>query len=161
MINNHSYILPDKKTKIIFSEKILTYMFSLAQNKPYMTESGGQIFCKNPDDANIIIDEITGPYPTDKRSRYSWIPDVKQMSNDRELLFGKGFYIAGLWHTHPELKPKSSSKDRMTGQKHLQLLDPVYKGFLLITMGNGGKFPILSVEYLERKNYQWHTLISN
>ena len=154
MITNYSYLLPDKKTKVIFSKNVLEHMFSFVQDKYHLSEAGGQLFSRNPDDANIIIDEITGPYLSDKRSRYNWIPDVTKMSSDREQLFDKGSYIIGLWHTHQELTPHPSQKDKVTCEKHLQLLDSVYRGFLLITMGNGSPNPVLSIEYLERKDYK-------
>lgn len=158
MTTEYAYVLPDNKTKIIFSQNVLEHMFSFVQDKVHLPEAGGQLFSKNPDDGNIIIDEITGPYPTDKRSRYNWIPDITKMSFDREQLFDKGLYIVGLWHTHPELTPHSSQKDKITCEKHLQLLDSVYRGFLLITIGNGSPNPVLSTEYLERKGYKWHKL---
>lgn len=158
MTTNYSYILPDEKTKIIFSQTVLKHIYSNIQNKIYLPEAGGQIFSKNPDEANIIINGITGPYLTDRRSRYGWVPDIKQMSFDREYLFNKGLYIMGLWHTHPEPRPTPSRKDQITCEKHLQMLDPVYKGFFLITAGNTDQRFMLSVEYLERKSHSWYKL---
>lgn len=158
MTSSLLYILPDEKTKIVFSDEVLKHMLSFIQDKGHLPEAGGQLFSKNPDNERIVIDKITGPYPTDRRSRYSWVPDTKKMSDDRERLFHNGWYIVGLWHTHPELKPKSSLKDKITCEKHLQLLDSAYKGFLLITIGNECKNLALATEYLERINHKWHKL---
>lgn len=157
-MTHYSYQLPNKKTTIVFSHNVLTHMFSFAQDKPHLREAGGQLFSRNPDESTIIIDVITGPYFTDKQTRYNWIPDVTKMSFDRERLFVQETYVVGLWHTHPERIPCPSRKDKVTCEKHLRLLDPVYKGFLLITLGNGHPIPAISVEYLERDNHKWHNL---
>ena len=155
---HYSYLLPNKKTTVVFSQNVLTHMFSFAQDKSRLAEAGGQLFSRNPDETTIVIDEITGPYLTDKRTRYSWIPDATNMSFDREKLFSQEVYVVGLWHTHPERIPRPSRKDKVTCEKHLRLLDPAYKGFLLITLGNGRPIPAISIEYLERVNYKWHSL---
>lgn len=150
-----TYELPNGSTKIFFSEAVINHMRNNIQNDSEQSyEVGGQLFAQNICEAPVCICKITGPYPTDQRSRYGWVPDTDLMSKDRITCFNSGLYVVGLWHTHPESVPTSSLQDRQTAEKHLDLLEDCYNGFLLITMG----YDHVSVEYLTRKDKVWHQL---
>lgn len=155
MSDQKIFLLPNN-VKVEFSANVILHFIRNAQlpkNKKNV-EVGGQLFSLNPHESHIIIDTATGPYASDKSSKYFWKPDAKQMSSDRKNLFCKSLYVVGLWHTHPEAYPQSSAQDKITSLKHLNLLDKTYQGFLLITVG----FKELSVEYLEKSTKKWYLL---
>ena len=154
-MNQQAYILPNG-SKIEFSANVIQHFkenVQLPQNKK-SREAGGQLFSPNPNEAYVYINTITGPNISDKRSKYSWKPDTNIMSSDRDNFFKDGMFVVGLWHTHPERYPQSSSQDKVTCLKHLNLLDQSYQGILLITVG----YEDISVEYLEKITNQWHKL---
>lgn len=147
--------MPDLASEIIFSENVVNWINSNIQSKDAQSfEAGGQLFADLSKSGDIDICEITGPYDSDKRSRYGWAPDTDIMSQDRVDYFKKGINVVGLWHTHPESIPSSSLEDRQTAEKHLNLLESAYTGFLLITMG----YNAMSVELITRHDKQWHKL---
>ena len=154
-MQDKKYHLPTESILIINKSVIQHFKNYVQEPKDKKRESGGQLFSHNPHKKNVVIDRITGPYISDKSSRYSWKPDVQKMSKDRENLFEEQYYIVGLWHTHPEGYPKSSNQDKKTCRKHLDLLEENYNGFLLCTMG----YENLLVEYLDRSTMKWYKLI--
>lgn len=154
-MNQRIYILPNG-SKIEFSTNVIQHFkenIQSPQNKK-SREAGGQLFAQNPNEAYVYVNIITGPYASDKRSKYSWKPDTSIMSNDRDKLFKDGIFVIGLWHTHPEMYPQSSSQDKSTCLQHLNLLDSSYQGFLLITVG----YEDILVEYLDKQTNQWYKL---
>lgn len=154
-MNQRIYILPNG-SQIEFTTNIIQHFQEnkqFPQNKK-SREAGGQLFSPNPNEAYVYVNIITGPYSSDKRSKYSWKPDTSIMSNDRDKLFKDDMFVVGLWHTHPEMYPKSSSQDKTTCLQHLNLLDRSYQGFLLITVG----YEDILVEYLDKQTNQWHKL---
>ena len=65
-------------------------------------EAGGQLFWKYADEGHILVGAITGPRPTDKRSRTGYKADHKQEQLEIDHFYGEGLYLLGDWHTHPE-----------------------------------------------------------
>lgn len=133
-------------------------MYKHAQVKRYDCEAGGQIFSMSISERVVIIDGITGPYCSDKRDRTHWKPDKKRLVADRQSMFSTGFHVVGIWHTHPEAKPRPSCTDKETCESHLALLDNAYTGFLMLTLGNGGVPLNLSVYLSTRPSYTWQQL---
>lgn len=74
-------------------------------------EAGGQLFWKYADDGHILVGAITGPRPTDKRSRTGYKADHKQEQLEIDHFYGEGLYLLGDWHTHPEPVASPSSLD--------------------------------------------------
>lgn len=109
------YILPNDKTLFIRSEAI-EKMLKYRQNDSKSSEAGGiligRILIEN---GHYIIDDVSEPMPTDKRSRYRFSrkPEGHQeyFNNVWERENGCCFYL-GEWHTHPEYVPNPSTTDR-------------------------------------------------
>ena len=59
----------------------------------------------------IVIEIATGPRRSDRRSRFSYVPN--RLAERREIarLFKLGLHYVGDWHTHPERHPNPSSTD--------------------------------------------------
>ncbi|MBI6949358.1 Mov34/MPN/PAD-1 family protein [Pseudomonas koreensis] len=143
---------------MLIKSDVLGGFYSNIQNKCFKKEAGGQLFSRNINANPIVIERSTGPYPSDQRGRHSWKPNKEQLIKDREALFKNGLYVVGLWHTHPQATPHPSTIDRSTCEAHASLLDSSYNGFLMITVGNSGSPPNLSVYFSDRKTKNWYSL---
>ncbi len=113
--NEFVYILPNEKTLFIRPEAIVK-MLKYKQDKSSFSEAGGiligRILLENE---HYIIDDVSEPMPTDKRSRFRFSrkPEGHQeyFNSIWEREDGCCFYL-GEWHTHPENVPIPSSVDR-------------------------------------------------
>ncbi|MBX0351295.1 MULTISPECIES: Mov34/MPN/PAD-1 family protein [Bacillus cereus group] len=113
--NEFVYILPNEKTLFIRPEAIAK-MLKYRQDKSSSAEAGGiligRILIENE---HYIIDDVSEPMSTDKRSRcrFSRKPEGHQeyFNSIWERENGCCFYL-GEWHTHPEYVPTPSSVDR-------------------------------------------------
>jgi integrative and conjugative element protein (TIGR02256 family) len=55
--------------------------------------------------------EATGPRHSDKRGRYSYVPDRQAEQKEIVERHKRGLHFVGDWHTHPEASPKPSPAD--------------------------------------------------
>ncbi|WP_181884415.1 Mov34/MPN/PAD-1 family protein [Neobacillus piezotolerans] len=122
--NEEVYLLPDNRTLYIRPEAIKK-MFKYKQVRWTDTEAGGILIGRIlEEDNNIIIDDVSEPMSTDKRSRirFSRKPDGHQeyMNEAYEREKGCCFYL-GEWHTHPQRMPVPSSIDRKDWKRLLKL----------------------------------------
>ncbi|MBI3286184.1 MAG: Mov34/MPN/PAD-1 family protein [Burkholderiales bacterium] len=120
-------------------------MYRHAQVRFYQKEAGGQLFSTNPHEAEVLVSLATGPYPEDRRSRHGFEADRRRASADAHQQFSVGRHVIGLWHTHPESHPSPSFRDRETSVEFLRINCANLTGFLLVTLGNQGIAPHMSV----------------
>jgi len=118
------FILPDNKILYIRPEA-LEKMNNYRQISWSDPEAGGILIGRVlVEDGNYIIDDVSEPMPTDKRSRarFSRKPEGHQeYYNDVwERENGRCFYL-GEWHTHPERVPVPSSIDRKDWNRLLNI----------------------------------------
>jgi proteasome lid subunit RPN8/RPN11 len=139
------FLLPGERGRITLTRPVLDHIYRHAQRKFWQREAGGQLFSANPHEYDVIVDAITGPHPADQRRRHGWIPDQGAANRDRDQMYRVGHHPVGLWHTHPEVVPSPSGTDKQTAFEFLRTLDPAMTGFLLLTLGNTGDPPALSV----------------
>ena len=158
-IEDRVFCFPQAEALLVLRSAVLEHMYKYTQSQPSDNEAGGQLFSRNISENVIVVEEITGPYKKDDQSRTHWKPNKKQLIADRESMFSKGLHVVGLWHTHPEPIPHPSFIDRDTCEAHLRLLDSAYTGFLMLTLGNVGAPPNLSVYLSMRNEHSWKELI--
>lgn len=158
---DRAFLFPNSNYYIIIKSNALDHMYTRAQRKWFQRESGGQIFSRTISGNPIVIEHITGHHLTDLRSRHGWKPNRTQLIKDREKMFRDGLHVVGLWHTHPEPFPTPSTIDRKTCEAHTELLDISHKGFLMITVGNSGFPPNISVYFSDRSTQEWYSLLEH
>ena len=119
-----------------FPPNILKHFRAHQQTNPQTPESGGQLFWKPSDKGHKIVASITGPRPSDRRSRNSYKADHKQELIEIDEHYEKGLFFLGDWHTHPEAEPKPSISDIYAANEIFTRSENRGDGFLLVIIGN-------------------------
>jgi proteasome lid subunit RPN8/RPN11 len=71
-------------------------------------------------DGHVEITTVSGPYRTDRATRYSLRLDHKRCLADVASYFGQGLHFVGYWHTHPDPSPTLSGIDRRALARNLR-----------------------------------------
>lgn len=116
------------------SDSVLAHFHRHRQTRCYHREAGGQLFA-TLDQSNIVIAAATGPRMSDRRSRYSYIPD--RMTEREEIIehHNRGMFFIGDWHTHPERIPRPSPLDEASIRECFRESTHALNGFILIIVG--------------------------
>lgn len=100
--------------RLIIVEDAINQMKALAQFRCWHREAGGVLLGRHLlDSGDVVVDEVTTPQNTDRRSRFSFFRSSKHQALARERWQEQLNTMAylGLWHTHPEDDPTPSSVD--------------------------------------------------
>ena len=128
------YTLNESNFSITIADNVLDHFERHRQVRFWDKEAGGQLFaCFEPN--RTLIQEVTGPRPTDKRSRHSYRPD--RLAEQREILemFDKNYHYVGDWHTHPSPAPSPSGTDVFNISSCVARSEHELNGFLMIIVG--------------------------
>jgi len=145
------YLLPDGLGEIEFPPTVLEHFDFYRQTHPKDKEAGGQLFWQYAPEGHRRVASVTGPRPTDQRSRARYKADHRQEQIEINRHYERGLYFLGDWHTHPELIATPSSSD-------IEAIQEIYKtsqnpgpGLLLVIVGNGLLSTGLSVVWCNDK----------
>lgn len=108
------------RQRLIIVEHALKQMQAFAQHRWWDREAGGVMMGRHLLDLNdVVVDEVSTPQDTDRRSRFSFFRSRKheQVARQRWLKEHSTSAYLGLWHTHPERDPTPSGVDRNDWQK--------------------------------------------
>lgn len=119
---------------LILSDEVLAHFGHHRQLGATDEEAGGQLFARLTQD-QIIIMTATGPRRSDRRSRFSFIPDRRAERQEIERLFKLGLHYVGDWHTHPELLPHPSAIDIRNLNETFRKSKHQLAGFVMIIVG--------------------------
>ena len=119
---------------IVLADAVLHCFARSRQLRRSQTEAGGQLFARF-DASRIIVEEATGPRPSDRRTRTSFVPD--RTAEQQEILdrHVKGLHYVGDWHTHPDSCPIPSSVDLSSIAECVLKSEHTLNGFVLIIVG--------------------------
>jgi integrative and conjugative element protein (TIGR02256 family) len=101
--------------RLIIVEHALRQMQAFAQRRWWHCEAGGILLGRHLlDSHDVVVDEVSTPQSSDRRSRLSFFRSSTHEYIARQRWLEQGYTSAylGLWHTHPELDPTPSSIDR-------------------------------------------------
>jgi integrative and conjugative element protein (TIGR02256 family) len=120
---NRCFNLP-KVNRIEFSQEALKQMQTYKQQQAGSCEAGGVLLGRKLlDSGDWVVDAVTTPQATDKRSRFSFFraKHPHQAAIDKVWAESGGTtgYL-GEWHTHPEANPIPSRKDYSEWKKALK-----------------------------------------
>lgn len=129
------YFLPDEMGELEFPPEALDYLAFYRQKQPWDKEAGGQLFWEYAADGHKRVALVTGPRPTDRRSRTHYKADHIQEQIEIDRYYEQGKYLLGDWHTHPQAVASPSRTD-------IEAIREIYTnsrnpgpGFLLVIVG--------------------------
>jgi len=128
-------LLGDSGESVVITDVVLQHFLRYQQLRSNQTEAGGQLFGRIHDQT-IMIEEATGPRRSDKRTRYSYIPDRRAEQREIDDRFSDGLHFLGDWHTHPEPIPNPSGIDLNNMRECVKKSRRAVSGFLLIIVGS-------------------------
>lgn len=103
------------RQRLILVPGAVEKMQAFAQLHWWNTEAGGVLLGRHLlDSHDVVVDEVTTPQSSDRRSRFSFFRSRRHETLARErwqVQSGTMAYL-GLWHTHPETDPTPSGVDR-------------------------------------------------
>lgn len=106
--------------RLIIVEHALKQMQAFAQHRSEDQEAGGVLLGRHLlDSRDVVVDEVSTPQSSDRRSRYSFFRSSQheQLARQRWLEESSTSAYLGLWHTHPEPDPMPSRVDQIDWQK--------------------------------------------
>lgn len=130
------------KQRLIIVEHALKQMQAFVQHRWWDREAGGVMMGRHLlDSHDVVVDEVTTPQDTDRRSRFNFFRSRmhEQVARQRWLKEYSTSAYLGLWHTHPEHDPTPSCVDRNDWQQ--AVAGDTYEGDRLF-------FPIVGTHYI-------------
>ena len=104
------YVLEDSGQTLVLARPVIAHLDRYRQRRDTSREAGGQLFARFMD-RTVRVERATGPRSTDRRSRWSFLPDRLAERREVKRLFRIGLNYVGDWHTHPERVPRPSGTD--------------------------------------------------
>lgn len=152
-------LFTDNKGKFKLPGFVVNQMHQYRQVKSNTPESGGLLlgrFILNSPD--VVVDEITTPLPTDRRSRFRFRRGSyghQQVINDRWFQSDGTCNYLGEWHTHPEPNPVQSTRDIASWQMQLDRLPDDQDELFFAIIGTSS----IAVWKALRQPFSYHQLI--
>ena len=115
--------------RLIIVEHALNQMQAFAQRRWWDREAGGVLLGRHLlDSHDVVVDKVSTPQNTDRRSRFSFFRSSKheQVARQRWLQEHNTSAYLGLWHTHPQRDPTPSEVDQNDWQQ--AVADDTYEG---------------------------------
>jgi integrative and conjugative element protein (TIGR02256 family) len=142
---------------VILADGVVEYLIRHRQLKRGQTEAGGQMFARI-EGGEITVVEVTGPRPTDRRTRTAYLPDRKAERAEIADRFARGLHFVGDWHTHPDGRPRPSGPDLESMTECFNKSAHSLNGFLLLIVGQVDPPEGFSLSIHDGKSY--HCLAS-
>jgi integrative and conjugative element protein (TIGR02256 family) len=120
---------------LVVTASVLNHFIKHRQVDQNSSEAGGQLFAKFSED-QVTISKVTGPRITDRRSRYTYVPNRRQEQQGINDMHRAGFHFVGDWHTHPEAVPTPSPSDMRTIMEAVAKSRHRLLGFVMIVIGS-------------------------
>jgi integrative and conjugative element protein (TIGR02256 family) len=108
------------KQRLIITSQAVEQLLAHVQKWCWQREAGGVLLGRHLlDSEDVVVDEVTGPQSSDRRTRFSFFRSKKHehIAKERWLAEANTIAYLGLWHTHPEDSPTPSSVDREDWQQ--------------------------------------------
>jgi integrative and conjugative element protein (TIGR02256 family) len=120
--------------RLFFSPAVLEHFERHQQLRWWQREAGGQLFVRLalPD---ILVEEATGPRPSDWRTRYTYRPNRRAEQREIASRYTRGLHFIGDWHTHPDAVPTPSARDIESMQELVTRSEHAFNGFVLAIVG--------------------------
>lgn len=131
---NLKYGLEPGGASIILTDTVISKIVRHRQLSIKDKEAGGQLFATF-DNYNTVVIEATEPKFLDKRSRYSFVPNLFLQKKDIRSQYKKGNHYIGDWHSHPEPIPTPSDDDYKSMVDYFNKSNHELLSFLMVIVG--------------------------
>lgn len=120
--------------RLVFTSAVIEHFEKYQQLRWWQREAGGQLFARLalPE---ILIEEATGPRPTDWRTRNTYRPNRTAEQLEIANHFSRDLHFIGDWHTHPERVPAPSRTDIESMHEMVRQSAHHFNGFVLTIVG--------------------------
>ncbi|WP_349365541.1 MAG: Mov34/MPN/PAD-1 family protein [Nitratireductor rhodophyticola] len=120
--------------RLVFTSAVIEHFEKYQQLRWWQREAGGQLFARLalPE---ILIEEATGPRPTDWRTRNTYRPNRTAEQLEIANRFSRDLHFIGDWHTHPERVPAPSRTDIASMREMVRKSAHHFNGFVLAIVG--------------------------
>jgi integrative and conjugative element protein (TIGR02256 family) len=129
-----AFTIGESAQRLIVTHHVLSHFAKHQQSTDRSFEAGGQLFAHFAEN-EITIERATGPRPTDRRSRFSYVPDRRLEQEEIDAMHREGLHFIGDWHTHPEPTPTPSGSDVRSIRDAVAKSKHHLNGFLMIIVG--------------------------
>ncbi|KWC05387.1 Mov34/MPN/PAD-1 family protein [Burkholderia ubonensis] len=112
------------RQRLIIVEHAVEQMTAFTQERWWHSEAGGALLGRHLlDSEDVVVDEVTTPQDSDRRSRFSFFRSKKHEALARVRWQEQMNTVAylGLWHTHPEEDPTPSGVDHTDWRQAVSL----------------------------------------
>lgn len=127
-----------------FTDSVLAHFKRNQQVRFWQREAGGLLFARLLLPI-IEVCHVTGPRPTDRRTRFSYWPDENAERREIEAMFSRDFHFVGCWHTHPEDIATPSHVDVRSISDSVRRSKHALTGFVMVIVGRAALPESLSV----------------
>jgi integrative and conjugative element protein (TIGR02256 family) len=101
--------------RVEVKRRVVNRMLAVARNGAVSDEGGGILIGRRVlDSADMVIDKVTLPFPTDLRSRFGFLRRRQGHQQALDAAWRNSGEVAtylGEWHTHPSPTAEPSSQD--------------------------------------------------
>lgn len=119
---------------LVLTDEVVEYFRRHRQVRRRDKEAGGQLFARF-ENLEIIVEEVTGPRATDRRTRWSYAPDRVAEQTEIVERYARGLHYVGDWHTHPETHARPSPTDTASIGECAAKSAHQLNGFILVVIG--------------------------
>lgn len=99
---------------LLLTDSVLSQLWRYRQKSHRNHEAGGMLFTRELSGGQLHVTSISTPGLHDKATPTSFVPDRKRGLKIIESKFKQGESFIGEWHTHHEIKPSPSPRDKET-----------------------------------------------
>ena len=102
------------KQRLIITSQAVEQLLAYVQRRCWQREAGGVLLGRHLlDSEDVVVDEVTSPQSSDRRTRFSFFRSKKHehIARERWIAEANTLSYLGLWHTHPEDSPTPSAVD--------------------------------------------------
>lgn len=106
--------------RLIITSQAVEQLLAHVQRRCWQREAGGVLLGRHLlDSEDVVVDEVTSPQSSDRRTRFSFFRSKthEHIARERWLTEANTLAYLGLWHTHPEDSPTPSHIDRQDWQQ--------------------------------------------
>lgn len=121
--------------ELIIERSVQYYLSEFKQNGMHSTEAGGQLFGLI-EGKKVSITLATGPYLADQRTKFTYKSCLNMAQKMIDFNLKIGLEYLGEWHTHPEINPKISFRDKQAMSNLLNKSTLRTDGLILVIVGN-------------------------